>query len=99
MNSGADTEQENEYERVLEALEPGMIVQFNSSDPTSMTTRELHVQTPWNGRKLWLSYKEGAECFVEQKPDGEFALYDEHLGGQLKRRVTDVWTIEVVGVE
>jgi len=85
------------YEQVAESLAPNLLVQFNTSDPTTMTTEEMVVTQPWDDDMEKLSLKAGEDWVVlKDGPDG-FGVYEE-VDGHYLDLYTEVTTIEVVGV-
>ena len=104
QNSPTD---DDPYLFVIRALDDRAVVQFNSSDPSTMTTTEMQVADPWDGNRLVLRTRTEPDEYRHLKRDesGSWALYseasdsDRSVGGWFVDHYVDVTTVELVAVE
>lgn len=100
-DTDTDSSDRTDYDAIINALGAPLIVQFNTSDPTSMTTEEFHVEHTNDDGSVDLRSGETWYRLRERKPHERgseaYAIFEDQRGEFIDHYV-DVTTIEVVGV-
>lgn len=91
-----DESPDEHYQAVLEALAPGTLVQFNTSDPSLPTSAEYVVDRRWQHSTVGLRSSEG-EHRLRWDDNDQLVLFAEG-NGWFRDRVMVVTTIEVIGI-